>query len=115
MTTTTQGNAALLEAMVNLTKFHREHEKFYASSAREFAVTLQRHARNLQALADRWSTTDASTRAVLSPYEGAEESRRRQVGAMAWGLGSCCATLALRRVYAPTKWCQFEASMSDGY
>ena len=56
-----------------LTKFHREHEKFYASSPREFAVTLQRHARTLLALADQWSTTVASTRAVLSPYEGAED------------------------------------------
>ncbi len=73
MTTSTRGNAALLEAMMNLTKFHREHEKFYASSPREFAVTLQRHARTLQALADQWSTTEASTRAVLSPYEGAED------------------------------------------
>jgi hypothetical protein len=73
MTTSTRGNAALLEAMMNLTKFHREHEKFYASSPREFSVTLQRHARTLQALADQWSTTEASTRAVLSPYEGAED------------------------------------------
>ena len=73
MTTSNRGDAPLLEAMMNLTKFHREHEKFYASSPREFAVTLQRHARTLQALADQWSTTEASTRAVLSPYEGAED------------------------------------------
>jgi hypothetical protein len=73
MTTSTISHAALLEAMMNLTKFHREHEKFYASSPREFAVTLQRHARTLQALADQWSTTEASTRVVLSPYEGAED------------------------------------------
>jgi hypothetical protein len=51
MTTSTISNAALLEAMINLTKFHREHEKFYASSPRKFAVTLQRHARALQAVA----------------------------------------------------------------
>jgi hypothetical protein len=73
MTTSTQDNAALLEAMMNLTKFHREHEKFYASSPREFAVTLQRHARTLQALADHWATAEASRRPVLSPYEGAED------------------------------------------
>ena len=73
MTPSIQDNAPLLEAMMNLTKFHREHEKFYASSPREFAVTLQRHARTLHALADQWSTTEASTRAVLSPYEGAED------------------------------------------
>lgn len=73
MTTNVGGNTALLEAMMNLTKFHREHEKFYASSPRELAVTLQRHARTLQALADQWSTTEISTRVALSPYEGAED------------------------------------------
>jgi hypothetical protein len=74
VSTRTQDNAALLEAMMNLTKFHREHEKFYASSPREFAVTLQRHARTLQALADQWSTADgSSSRAAFSPYEGAED------------------------------------------
>lgn len=73
MVASTQGDAALLEAMMNLTRFHREHEKFYASSPREFAVTLQRHARTLQALADQWSATEVSTRSVLSPYEGAED------------------------------------------
>ena len=66
-------NGPLLAAMLNLTKFHREHEKFYASSPRELAVTLQRHARSLQALADQWSTAEPSTRSVLSPYEGAED------------------------------------------
>jgi hypothetical protein len=73
MAPSTEGNAALLEAMMNLTRFHREHEKFYASSPREFAVILQRHARTLQALADQWSTAEPSTRTVLSPYEGAED------------------------------------------
>ena len=63
----------LLEAMMNLTKFHREHELYYASAPREFAVTLQRHARTLQVLADQWSTTEPSSRSVLSPYEGAED------------------------------------------
>jgi len=66
-------NAPLLQAMLNLTKFHREHEKFYASSPRELAVKLQRHARSLQALADQWSITERPTRPAISPYEGAED------------------------------------------
>jgi hypothetical protein len=70
---TTDADTPLLEAMLNLTKFHREHEKFYASAPREQAVTLQRHARTLQALADTWSTAETGTRPVLSPYEGAED------------------------------------------
>ena len=73
MATISDGDVALLQAMMNLTKFHREHEKFYASSPREFAVTLQRHARTLQALADQWSVAEAPRRAALSPYEGAED------------------------------------------
>jgi hypothetical protein len=64
---------ALLDAMLNMTAFHREHEKFYSSSPREQAVVLQRHSRALHALADRWMVTDPSTRPVLSPYEGADD------------------------------------------
>jgi len=67
------GATALLRAILNLTEFHREHEKFYATSPREFAVTLQRHARTLQALADRWSVIEPSTSTPLSPYQGAED------------------------------------------
>lgn len=70
---TANANSPMLRAMLNLTKFHREHEKFYASSPRELAVALQRHARSLQALADQWSTTEPSTRTAVSPYEGAED------------------------------------------
>jgi hypothetical protein len=64
---------ALLEAMLNLTTYHREHEKFYASAPREQAVSLQRHARSLLALADTWATTAPPERAAVSPYEGAED------------------------------------------
>lgn len=66
-------DVALLEAVLNLTKFHRDHEKFYSTSPREQAVVLQRHARTLQALADTWSTAQVSTRTPLSPFEGAED------------------------------------------
>jgi hypothetical protein len=64
---------ALLDAMLNMTSFHREHEKFYSTSPREQAVVLQRHSRSLHALADRWLVTDPSRRPVLSPYEGADD------------------------------------------
>ena len=42
----------LLTAMLNMTAFHREHEKFYSTAPREQAVALQRHSRTLLALAD---------------------------------------------------------------
>jgi hypothetical protein len=65
--------SALLRAITNLAAFHREHEKFYASAPRELAVTLQRHARTLQALADRWSTVSPAHPVPFSPFEGAED------------------------------------------
>ena len=63
----------LLTAMVNMTAFHREHEKFYSTAPREQAVVLQRHSRTLHALADQWTTTAPSTATVFSPYEGAPD------------------------------------------
>lgn len=67
----------LLTAVLNLSTFHREHEKFYASSPREAAVVLQRHSRTLQALADSWATATPSERIPFSPYEGTEDLNSR--------------------------------------
>ncbi|SHN88363.1 hypothetical protein SAMN05660350_04477 [Geodermatophilus obscurus] len=63
----------LLEAALNLSRFHREHERFYASSPLETALRLQRHARALQALADRWTAAVPSEHPAPSPYAGAED------------------------------------------
>ena len=62
-----------LDAVLNLTHFHREHEKFYGQEPRADAVRLQRSARTLQALADRWSSTAPQDREFLSPFEGSED------------------------------------------
>ena len=59
--------------MLNMTEFHREHEKFYSVSPREQAVVLQRHSRTLHALADRWTTTSPEQPHAFSPYEGAPD------------------------------------------
>ena len=67
------GSPELLYAILNLSRFHREHEKFYASAPRQQAVILQRHGRTLCALADRWDTVAPSVRAAFSPFEGAED------------------------------------------
>jgi hypothetical protein len=67
---TSDGQDRLLRAMTNLTRFHREHEKFYGSAPRETAVRLQRHARTLQALADRWARSVPDTQDPFSPFEG---------------------------------------------
>ena len=63
----------LLEAIANLSRYHREHEKFYASVPREQAVELQRHARALLALADQWSAAEPERRPAFSPFEGAPD------------------------------------------
>ena len=73
MTTDQASPSPLLEAILNLSRFHKEHERFYSTAPLETAVRLQRHARTLQALADRWITADPATRSALSPYEGAED------------------------------------------
>jgi hypothetical protein len=63
----------LLDAILNLSKFHRDHEKFYAQEPRLHAVTLQRHARALHALADRWSTVEPRAQPSINPFEGSND------------------------------------------
>ncbi len=62
-----------LAAIENLSRFHREHEKFYAQAPREQAVLVQRHTRTLSALADRWSGVEVTRIEVVNPFEGAED------------------------------------------
>lgn len=62
-----------LDAIENLSRFHRDHEKFYAQAPREQAVRLQRHGRTLSALADRWSSVTVRRTDALNPYEGSDD------------------------------------------
>lgn len=63
----------VLEAVLNLSRFHREHEKYYSQQPREQAVTLQRHARALTALADRWSAGPRRPQSTAVPFAGSED------------------------------------------
>jgi len=54
------GPSALLEAILNQSRVHKEHERFSSSSPLETALRLQRHAHTLEALGDRWSTVEPS-------------------------------------------------------
>jgi hypothetical protein len=63
----------LLQTALNLAAFHKQHERFYASSPLESALRLQRHARTLVALADRWATAAPSVHQAVSPFVGAED------------------------------------------
>jgi hypothetical protein len=67
------GSNPLLEAALNLARFHKEHERFYASAPLESALRLQRHARALLALADRWTTAEPATQRSMSPFAGTED------------------------------------------
>ncbi|HET8604548.1 MAG TPA: hypothetical protein VFM09_11505 [Marmoricola sp.] len=63
----------MLEAAANLAHHHRQHERFYASSPLETALRLQRQARALLALADRWTSVQPSEHHGVSPFEGTED------------------------------------------
>src|SRR3954467_9885222 len=67
------GPSALLEAILNQSRVHKEHERFYSSSPLETALRLQRHARALLALADRWTTVEPATHRSMSPFAGTED------------------------------------------
>ncbi|MGV9711117.1 zinc-binding dehydrogenase [Gordonia sp. NPDC003424] len=64
----------LLAIAANLSHFHREHEKYYSEAPLTDALALQRIARTLTALAERWSSaepTGAPSRlGVLAVKEG---------------------------------------------
>lgn len=63
----------LIESALNLSRFHREHEKYYSAAPLEDAVGLQRASQAMMALAERWSQVDATARSAASPFAGAED------------------------------------------
>ena len=56
---------ALLDIAANLSQYHREHEKYYSEAPLSDAISLQRVARTLLALAERWES--AKLPAALAP------------------------------------------------
>ena len=67
------GRAALLEIVSNLCQYHREHEKYYSEVPLVDAITLQRIARTLIALAERWETVTPAASPLPSPFAGAPD------------------------------------------
>lgn len=63
----------LMEAVRNLSRYHREHEKHYSFEPLEEALRLQRFSRTLKALAERWRTAEPSAHPAPSPFAGAED------------------------------------------
>jgi hypothetical protein len=65
--------AQLLEAIENLSRFHREHEKFYSQAPLQRAAEVQAASRALKALAEQWSRAEPSEHPAPSPFAGAED------------------------------------------
>jgi hypothetical protein len=63
----------LLEIARNLSQFHREHEKYYSEAALTDAIALQRSARTLLALAERWTSAEPTAAQAASPFAGAPD------------------------------------------
>jgi hypothetical protein len=53
------GGDGLLAVAGNLSRYHREHEKYYSEAPLTDAIALQRTARTLIALAERWTSAEA--------------------------------------------------------
>ena len=54
----------------NLSRYHREHEKYYSEAPLADALSLQRTARTLIALAERWTSAEPAAEPAPSPYAG---------------------------------------------
>ena len=67
----TNSSDPFLSVVLNLSQFHREHEKFYAESPLREAVNLSRTSSALKALAERWSTVQPDAAPLPSPFAGA--------------------------------------------
>ena len=63
----------LLAIAANLSRYHREHEKYYSEAPLTDAISLQRAARSLIALAERWSTAEPVAEPAPSPFAGAPD------------------------------------------
>jgi hypothetical protein len=64
------GSDGLLAVARNLSQYHREHEKYYSEAPLTAAISLQRAARTLIALAERWTSVEPAAAPAPSPFAG---------------------------------------------
>ena len=64
------GSDGLLAVARNLSRYHREHEKYYSEAPLTDAISLQRTARTLIALAERWTSVEPAAAPAPSPFAG---------------------------------------------
>jgi hypothetical protein len=63
----------LLDTVLNLSRFHREHEKYYGRAPLEQAIAVQRASLTLKTLADRWSRAEPDEHPIPNPYAGCDD------------------------------------------
>jgi hypothetical protein len=59
--------------ILNLSKYHREHEKYYSWEPLEKSIRLQKSSDLLKSLADRWKNQNIETPKQGNPYMGCED------------------------------------------
>lgn len=69
----TESDDPLLRVVVNLARYHREHEKFYSESPLHDAIAMQQASRALKALAERWTIVARDPEPSPSPFAGARD------------------------------------------
>jgi hypothetical protein len=57
----------------NLSKYHREHEKFYGQAPLKTAIKVQDYSKTLKTLADRWNRLDKTKKSEGNPFMGCED------------------------------------------
>jgi hypothetical protein len=62
-----------LQMISNLSKYHREHEKFYGQAPLETSIKIQNASKTLKTLADRWSRLKTIKKVKSNPYMGCED------------------------------------------
>jgi hypothetical protein len=63
----------LIESILNLSKYHREHEKFYSKAPLEQAIEIQNASLALKTLADRWNKIEPHQTEIKNPFMGCED------------------------------------------
>jgi hypothetical protein len=62
-----------MKIIENLSRFHREHEKFYAKQPLEQAIEIQEFSLLLKTLADKWSEMEPKKMSGTNPFMGSED------------------------------------------
>ena len=62
-----------LEIISNLSKYHREHEKFYGQEPLKTAIEIQGASKTLKTSADKWINLQRTEKAEGNPYMGCED------------------------------------------